>query len=154
VQEAAEPGLKTGQACPLGLALPSHQDAPTGVPQGALDPFVPGRVSLQLLDPVGPARGGNAAAATTVHVPEAAADEDDLAQTREDEIRIAGQDSLVARCARCSKSDASRIDHHNPRRETHQGREVCGVEREQVRHTMNVAYGHQPGIVHSLTDDA
>jgi hypothetical protein len=83
--------LKAGQTCPLGLALPNHQDAPTGVPQGALDPFVPGRVALQLLDPVGPARGGKAAAATTVHVPEAAADEDDLAQTREDQIGVAGE---------------------------------------------------------------
>src|ERR1700730_9680417 len=73
------------------LTFPNNHDAPTVAAQCALYAPVPGCVPLQLLYPVTAARRRNAAPPASVHVPEAAAHEDYLAQSSENQIGIARQ---------------------------------------------------------------
>jgi hypothetical protein len=77
------------------FAFPNDHYSPAGTAQDPLDTLVPGGVSFQLPNPILPTRRGNAAASTTVHVPEAAVDEDDFAKPEENQVRAAWERGIV-----------------------------------------------------------
>jgi hypothetical protein len=80
----------------FGLAFPDGEDAPAEAAKGAAGAAVAVGVALDFGEPVGAAGGGDAACAAVVHVPEAAADEDDFFEAWEDEVRRAGEGGDVA----------------------------------------------------------
>ena len=51
-------------------------------------------------------------------------------------------------------SDAHRINDHHARAESRKAREVCHIERQQVRHSVDVADRHEPSVMNLFTDNA
>lgn len=95
-REFEEPGDALGEfggvAC---LAFPDGQDVVAQGAELAAGELVTMAVALELGEPVGVAGGGDAAAAASVHVPEAAVDVDDLVAGGEDEVWGAGEGADV-----------------------------------------------------------
>jgi hypothetical protein len=73
------------------LAFPNHHYLPTALTQLSLCPLISFRVPLNLRRPICASRRWDAAPATTVHVPEATIDVDDLSQPSKDKIGRARQ---------------------------------------------------------------
>src|SRR5262245_3431802 len=90
-EKRAEAGLELRQSAAASLALPNHQHAPAQPPQGPPHALVALAIALQLGDPIVSPRSGNAARPATVHVPETAADVDDLLETRKNHVGVARQ---------------------------------------------------------------
>lgn len=76
----------------LNLALPDDEHPPAELVQGALVAAVARAVAPQLDRPPGPVRPWDGRSATSdVPVPEAAVDEDDGSEARQDDVRSAGK---------------------------------------------------------------
>jgi len=111
---------KTGNAvCQFGgvscLAFPDGQDVITQGAELTAGALIAGPVTLQLGEPVGVASGGDAAAATGVHVPEAAVDVDDLEAGGEDEVWGAWKGAEVEAEAEAEGVDEAADDHFRRR---------------------------------------
>lgn len=89
VQESDDPPSKLVLSRPTDLTFPDDHYAPARPPQLPLGPLVSGCISLHLGDPVCAPRRRHSAASAIMHVPKAAIDVDDLAQSWENEIRCA-----------------------------------------------------------------
>ena len=110
-QKLPNPGLQPRAAGGQRLALPNHQHAPAGPPQRPRDALVPGHVALQLRRPIAPPNRGNPAPPATVHVPEAAADENGFAQTGENQVGSAGEGADVEAVAEAEGVDEAADGH-------------------------------------------
>jgi hypothetical protein len=91
------------------LAFVEGQDAVSGVQEGFAGASVAEAVAIELGEPEGAAGGGDAAAGAVVHVPEAAGDEDDFFEAREDEVGGAGEGFDVEAEAEAEGVDEGRI---------------------------------------------
>jgi hypothetical protein len=73
------------------MAFPNGQHTPTQTPQRASRSPITCRISLDFCHPVIAPACRESAGPTGVHVPEAAVDEDDFFESREDQVRRTGQ---------------------------------------------------------------
>jgi hypothetical protein len=110
----------------LQLAFPHDKHGPAFLAQPADVLLVPGLVPAQFGDPIGAMGGGNAAPSAVVHMPETAANKNNLPQTRENEVGFAGQRGDMEAKAIAEATDQTTNSHfrrcvrrlygrHNPR---------------------------------------
>lgn len=137
--QAATKLAKTGWS---GLALPDHQHGPTRATKQTEHLSISLLVAIELCHPIVPPGRRDTAPRAAVQVPEAAADVDDLAVPRQDQIGGAGQ---IARVKTVSVSKAVDEPSHG-----HFRRRVAGLD---GRHDSR-AFGRGKGVSHREPDSS
>lgn len=85
-QKRHEPVLQWNGLATYRLALPNDKHLPPQTPQQSSRAPIPPSVPVEFRDPVAAPRSGNATPSTSVHVPKTAVNNDDLPQTRKDQV--------------------------------------------------------------------
>lgn len=101
--------MELREAGGAGLAFPDGEELPAEAAEGSAGAFVAGGVALDFGEPVIAAGGWDAAGSAGVGVPEAAVDEDDFFESREDEVGRAGEVFGVESVAEAEGVDEARL---------------------------------------------